>query len=129
MAVGEKIVSVFNGAADKTVFEEPKPQSQNIQDQVEYDEHTLELQNIYGNIRETREGKEGNLKRIFVILKEKYPEDWLASLEIYEILVAKSSSEDLKKDVLNYLEEQKSKYPEYSKLIEDGLFVIHSSKK
>jgi phenylalanine-4-hydroxylase len=118
MAVGGSIVSVFNGAADKTAFEGVQHVSDKKPQKVQYDEKVLKLHKIYGCIREIRESNQGKdkLYGYFEVLKDEYPEDWLASLEIYEILK--------NEEILNYLNRLKAIYPQYKKLIEDGLFVM-----
>jgi phenylalanine-4-hydroxylase len=123
MAVGEKIISVFNGAADKSAYDELQHVSEKKAEKVIYDKKALKLQEIYGRVREIREsgvGKE-ELADLFNILKNEYPEDWLAVLEIFEIV--KNSDSELQTEVLSYLNRLKEN-PEYSKLIEDGLYVI-----
>jgi phenylalanine-4-hydroxylase len=123
MAVGEKIISVFNGAADKSAYDELQHVSEKKAEKVIYDKKALKLQEIYGRVREIREsgvGKE-ELADLFNILKNEYPEDWLAVLEVFEIV--KNSDSELQTEVLSYLNRLKEN-PEYSKLIEDGLYVI-----
>lgn len=121
MAVGEKIVSVFNGAADKSSYEEIQHVSEKRTEPLKYDDKTLILHHIYGSIRKIRETGSGDVTTLFAVLNEQYPEDWLASLEIFEIL---KDCEDLQEEVLNHLQSLKVNFPEYEKLIDDGLFVI-----
>ncbi len=123
MAVGEKIVSVFNGPADKSAWEEMQYVSKRKTETLEYDEKTLKLHDIYGEIRRIREGGSGSLADLFRILREEYPDDWLASLEIREI-----AGGDLARDVEVYLDFLKDNKTEYTKLIADGLQVIRSGE-
>jgi phenylalanine-4-hydroxylase len=123
MAVGEKIVSVFNGAADKSAYDELQHVSDKKAEKVIYDKKALKLQEIYGRVREIREsgvGKE-ELTGLFNILENEYPEDWLAVLEVFELV--KNNDSEFHTEVLSYLNRLKEN-PEYSKLIEDGLYVI-----
>jgi len=126
MAVGEKVISVFNGAADKTAYEEIQYVSDKKTEKAIYDEKTLKLHGIYGKIREIRETgyREENLKTLFQVLKNEYSDDWLASLEILEI--ADRQSPDLAEEVGAYLSFLKENRKEYTKLIIDGLQVIRS---
>lgn len=126
MAVGEKIKSVFNGAADKSAYEEIQYISDKKTQRATYDEKTLKLHEIYGAIRNMREtGREPErLSELFEVLKAEYPDDWLASLEILEIVDQRSP--DLAKQVEAYLGFLKENKTEYSKLITDGQQVIHS---
>ncbi len=123
MAVGEKIVSVFNGPSDKSAWEEMQYVSNRKTETLEYDEKTLKLHDIYGEIRRIREGGSGSLTDIFRILREEYPDDWLAALEIREI-----AGGDLARDVEAYLDFLKDNKTEYAKLIWDGLRVIRSGE-
>lgn len=122
MAVGEKIVSVFNGMADKSAWEEVQHVSDKKTEKLTYDDITLKLHDIYGEIRRIREsgGEQERLRELFTVLKEEYPDDWLASLEIFEI----SRLPDVKEEVKAYLGELKEIRKEYKKLITDGLQVI-----
>ncbi len=126
MAVGEKIISVFNGAADKSAWEEEQHVSPQKTGRIKYDARTLKLHDIYGEIRSIRESGEapGRLRKLFEVLKEEYPDDWLACLEIFEI--AGSRLPGLKGEVEDYLLNMKDKRTEYEKLIADGLQVICS---
>ena len=56
MAVGERIVSVFNGAADKDAFEVLIPISKQATRHHNYDSKTIALHGIYAKIRSIREG-------------------------------------------------------------------------
>lgn len=128
MAVGAKIVSVFNGAADKSAWEEVQHVSLKKTERIKYDEKTLKLHDIYGRIRNIREqGEEpGRLREFFGVLKEEYPDDWLASLEILEIAILRFP--DLADEVEAYLISLQGSKPEYTKLIADGLHVIRSEQ-
>ena len=126
LAVGEKIMSVYNGAADKSAWEGVQHVSSQKTEPAKYDTKTLKLHDIYGEIRNIREtGKEpGKLRGLFEVLKEEYPDDWLASLEIFEI--AERRLPDLAEEVEDYLAFLKENRTEYTKLIADGLQVVRS---
>lgn len=128
MAVGEKIVSVFNGAADKPAWTEVQHVSPKKTERIKYDEKTLKLHDIYGGIRDIRESGrgEGRLQTLFEVLKEEYPDDWLACLEILEL--ADLRLPDLAGEVEAYLITLKENNTEYTKLIADGLHVIRSEQ-
>ncbi|MHA4894757.1 aromatic amino acid hydroxylase [Pedobacter sp. PWIIR3] len=126
LAIGEKIVSVFNGAADKEAYEELAPVSKQQTHQVSYDEKTLKLHGIYKKIREIRQGEESDLflHELFKSLKTEHRHDWLASLEILEILHHNAIYADLAKEVRIYLEMKALNEKDHTKLINDGLHVI-----
>lgn len=123
MAVGEKVVSVFNGPADKCAWEEVQHVSPQKAEPAKYDTKTRKLHDIYGEIRSIRESGDNSVRpgELFEILKEEYPDDWLASLEILEI-----AGDDLAREVEAYLVFLKENKKEYTKLIADGLQVICS---
>jgi len=126
MAVGEKIISVFNGAADKDAFEEISPISYIPTEKIQYDDHTANLHRIYQTVRIIREEQHGAemLDRLFTELAENYPADWLCAMEILEILHYNAINPDLKGKVKAYLELKKDSEPGHQKLIQDGLHVI-----
>ncbi|OAQ38326.1 phenylalanine 4-monooxygenase [Pedobacter psychrophilus] len=126
MAVGEKIVSVFCGAADKDAFEEIAHVSKTQTKKVDYSKKQLELQQLYQEtklIRLTENGIE-NVERIFNELKKNHREDWLCCIELLEILNQHQINISLQKDIKIYLEMKASNYQELKKLIEDGIKLI-----
>lgn len=126
MAVGEKIVSVFNGAADKEAYEEITHISEKHTEKVVYDATTQKLHDIYKTVRIIRESNEGHeqLPELFGVLKTSYRHDWLCALEILEILHYTGTYPQLEKEVRIYLEMKSSNEPDHKKLIDDGLHVI-----
>jgi phenylalanine-4-hydroxylase len=128
MAVGEKIVSVFNGAADKDAYEEITHVSDKQTHKIVYDEKTAKLHQIYKRVRSVREEQVGfeELPEFFDALKKDHRDDWLSALEILEILHHKGLYPELEKEILVYLELKSSAEPEHTKLINDGLHVIEN---
>jgi phenylalanine-4-hydroxylase len=126
MAVGERIISVFNGAADKEAYEEITHISEKHTEKVVYDEATQKLHHIYKTVRAIRENNEGQeqLPELFDFLKTRYREDWLCALEILEILHYTGTHPQLEKEVRIYLEVKAANEPDHKKLINDGLHVI-----
>ena len=126
MAIGERIVSVFNGAADKDAYEEISPISKQQTRHHVYDDKTRELHQIYAKIRAIREGSEDTdaLPQLFDTLKKNHRLDWLASVEILEILHHNDILPAFKKDLEIYLELKSTNEKEHTKLINDGLHVI-----
>ncbi|MFN5428690.1 MAG: phenylalanine 4-monooxygenase, partial [Bacteroidota bacterium] len=126
MAVGEKIVSVFNGVADKNHLVDQLYVSSNLTSQPNYTESDKTYHALFQQIRTIREqnaSKEG-LKEIRHRLANDFNEDWLASMEILELVAEDPDYSDLAEEVRNYLLQQKKKFPQYKKLIEDGLRII-----
>ena len=126
MAVGEKIVSVFNGAADKDAYEEIPHISTKQTEKVVYEQKTAQLHDIYKNVRLIRENDHSHdqLRSWFETLKTTYRHDWLCALEILEILHYKGTDPELEKEVRIYLEMKASNEADHKKLINDGLHVI-----
>ncbi|WP_285054949.1 aromatic amino acid hydroxylase [Pedobacter ginsengisoli] len=128
MAVGQKIVSVFNGAADKDAYEEPTHVSDKQTHKIVYDEKTAKLHQIYKQVRSIREKELGfeELPALFDALKKNHRDDWLSALEILEILHHRGLYPELEKEIRVYLELKSSAEPEHTKLINDGLHVIEN---
>ncbi|WP_432712694.1 aromatic amino acid hydroxylase [Pedobacter sp.] len=128
MAIGEKIISVFNGAADKEAFEEITYVSQKQTGKIEYDEQTLFLHQLYAKVRAIRESGESDeeLPAIFEFLKNEYPQDWLCPLEMLEITYHRNIFSELEATLRSYLQQKAEAEPEHTKLITDGLYVIEN---
>ncbi|RLJ79949.1 aromatic amino acid hydroxylase [Pedobacter alluvionis] len=126
MAIGETIVSVFNGAADKDAYEEITLISKEKTHQITYDNKTLKLHGLYKTVREIRESDENldQLGEIFLQLKTNHRQDWLCTLEILEIIYHKKIYHQLEKEIQVYLEIKAGKELDHTKLINDGLHVI-----
>ncbi len=126
MAVGEKIVSVFGGAADKDAYDQVAlvPKERTIK--VTYDQKTRKLHHLYQHIREIREDKAmvGGLRDLWQILQSEHREDWLASAEILEILSRRNLYPMLQGEIRAFLQKKGAAQPELAKLITDGLHLI-----
>ena len=128
MAVGAKVVSVFNGAADKDAYEELTHVSEKQTHKVVYDEKTQDLHAIYKLVRQIRaeEADDTLLPALFERLKTAHRYDWLSALEILEILHHRQHDPELEKEIRIYLELKAASEPDHSKLIHDGLHVIEN---
>jgi phenylalanine-4-hydroxylase len=126
MAIGEKIISVYNGAADKDAYEGTVFVSKEQTHKVVYDEKTLRLHALYQKVRNIRENEVGfeELNSIFEALKMEHRTDWLCVLQILEIVHHKSLNAAFEKELRIYLEIKAATEKEYEKLINDGLHVI-----
>ncbi|MGM9478646.1 aromatic amino acid hydroxylase [Pedobacter sp. GSP4] len=126
MAVGAKIISVFNGAADKDAYEEITLISIEKTHQVSYDDKTLKLHALYKTVRGIRESGENlsQLAEVFDELKRNHRQDWLCALEVLEIIYHKKIYHQLEKEIQVYLEIKAGKELDHTKLINDGLHVI-----
>ncbi len=126
MAVGEKIVSVFCGAADKGAFEEIPLISNTGTYHTQYDANTLDLHQLYRQVRNRRYGigDDKLLVEIWDRLKKNHSEDWLCALEILEILDHEGIKHELAIEIRTFLENKMQTEPELSKLINDGFYLI-----
>jgi len=126
MAVGEKIASVFCGAADKDAYMEIAYKSNTGTHHVEYDGRTLELHKLYQQVRNRRQngGDFGFLGNVWLMLQRNHHDDWLCALEILEILEHEEIEPALANEIRIFLEQKAIAEPEYRKLISDGFYLI-----
>ncbi|MBD1387707.1 aromatic amino acid hydroxylase [Mucilaginibacter rigui] len=126
MAVGEKITSVFCGAADKDAFLEIAYKSNTGTHHAEYDHNTKELHKLYQQVRNRRHtgGDLGFLGNVWMMLQKFHHDDWLCALEILELLDHEEAEPALAADIRQFLEQKAINEPEYKKLISDGLYLI-----
>ena len=127
LAVGKEAISAYNGPADVNSFdlithshsEETKKQKNN---------NTKMLETLYLQVREYREGENITISRhkVFEQLQEFYPEDWLLSVELYE-LAKNNGDDDFSEEILNHLESVKRNRPTVGHLIDDGISLVNDA--
>jgi phenylalanine-4-hydroxylase len=131
MAVGERITSVFNGAADKDAYHEVAlaPKERTIK--VPSDAKRKRLENLYAQVRKIREGKSGyeRLGEIWETQQAEHPNDWLLSMEIFEILDTADQQQELKAKINKFLNEKKASTKDLSTLISWGFRLVEYHKK
>jgi phenylalanine-4-hydroxylase len=131
MAVGDRIVSVFNGAADKDAYNQVAlvPKERTIK--VPSDAKRKRLENLYGQVRKIRETKTGyeRLGEIWETQQAEHPEDWLLSMEIFEILDATDQQPELKARIEKFLNEKKAQTKDLTTLISWGFRLVEYHKK
>ena len=129
MAVGQEIVSAFNGPADLESFDliSHVPGEQTIR--VGKDERRQQLERLYGQIREFREGTNTTISRnkVFRELKSNYPKDWLLSIELYELARA-GGDNTFAREIREHLERVKLDRPEVGHLIDHGIALVEADK-
>ncbi|MBC7745057.1 MAG: aromatic amino acid hydroxylase [Flavobacterium sp.] len=132
MALGEKIISVFCGAADKDAFEEISliSNTPTVRELV-YDHKTQQFHKLYQTVREIRENqnKFSTLKEVWKELKENFSTDWLCSMEILETIHHEAIMPELENEIRIFLEMKAATEPEYTKLINDGFYLIKNPVK
>lgn len=126
MAVGERITSVFNGAADKDAFNQVAlvPKERTIK--VPSDAKRKRLENLYAQVRQIRESKVGyeRLGEIWETQQAEHPRDWLLSMEIFEILDDLGLQNPLKQKIDTYLNLRKVEDKEIATLISWGFRLV-----
>ena len=126
MAVGEKITSVYCGAADKDAFEEIVYKSGTNTYHPEYDERLTALHELYKQVRDIRQNGAGynDLGNIWQQLQLNHGDDWLCAMEVLEILELTENKQHLADEIQTFLNNKAQKEPELKKLITDGLNLI-----
>jgi phenylalanine-4-hydroxylase len=131
MAVGERISSVFNGAADKDAYNQVAlvPKERTIK--VPSDAKRKRLENLCAQVRKIRESKTGyeRLGEIWETQQAEHPDDWLLSMEIFEILDTTDQQPELKARVEKFLNEKKAMTKDLSTLISWGFRLVEYHKK
>ena len=131
MAIGDAIVSVFNGSADKKIFEDQLHISEQPTHQQDYTAKDLQYQSLFKQIRVYREQSKSDdsLNEIWQQIKNDFETDWLGAMELLELADTMPSEQALAKELRAYLHAQSTTYPAYSKLIKDGLKIIDTKLK
>src|SRR5437016_4360811 len=131
MAVGELISSVFNGAADKDAYNQVAlvPKERTIK--VPSDAKRRRLENLYAQVRQIRESKTGyeRLGEIWETQQAEHPEDWLLSMEIFEVLDEIEQQPELKSRIDKFLNQKRISDKEKSIVIEWGFRLVGYHKK
>jgi phenylalanine-4-hydroxylase len=131
MAVGDRISSVFNGAADKDSYNQVALMPKERTIKVPSDAKRKRLENLYAQVRKIRESKSGyeRLGEIWETQQAEHPDDWLLSMEIFEILDATNQQPELKAKIERFLNEKKVKTKDLSTLIGWGFRLVEYHKK
>jgi phenylalanine-4-hydroxylase len=131
MAVGERISSVFNGAADKASYNEVAivPRERTIK--VPSDARRRKLENLYAQVRRIREGNVGyeRLGEIWETQQAEHPDDWLLSMEIFEILETTEQQPQLKAKIHKFLDDRQATTKDLSTLISWGFRLVDYHKQ
>lgn len=127
MAIGKEIISAFAGPADPLSFDliTHVPTSTTIKSKKSPERE--ELESLYLAVRNIREGKNTkfSLEAAFELLKKYHPKDWLLAVEIFEL--AHGHDEKLANEVLEYLNDVKSRRPEVAHLVDGGIELVNYS--
>ncbi len=131
MAIGDAIVSVFNGTADKGIYEDQLYVSEQPTHQQNYTAKDLHYQSLFKQISTYREQSQTDdtLNQIWHGIKNDFETDWLGAMELLELADTMPSQQALANELRIYLNAQSTKYPAYAKLIRDGLKIIDTKLK
>lgn len=127
MTVGNRIVSVYSGSADRAHFQTHPPKSKAKIRKKIFTEEQKRLFDFYADVRRMRESKNPDadrLRKIHQSLQEKCPHEWLIRLEILELTRAQKDLSSLADAVALELGGLKSYLPEYRQLITDGMGLL-----
>ncbi len=131
MAMGDKIASVFNGAADNDAYNQVAlvPKERTIK--IPSDAKRKKLESLYQQVRDIRSRKTGyeRLGEIWETQQAGHPDDWLLSMEIFEILDELGEQKELKEKVAQFLTTRKAADKEISTLIEWGFRLVTYHKQ
>lgn len=126
MAIGKNVISAFAGPADALSFDliTHKPSSTTIKSKTNPEK--LELESLYESVRNFREGNNAkfSLQAAFDLVKKHHSNDWLLSIEIYELI----HQQDLKlaSEIKEHLKQLKTRRSDVAHLIDGGLDLVDS---
>ena len=128
MAVGEQVVSVFNGPADLRSFDLVTHQLSEPTIKATKTKKKQQLEQLYQQVRDFREGTNTTISRnkVFRELKTHFPQDWLLAIELYE-LAKINGDERFSEALILHLESVKQHKPKVGNLIDDGLELVNKS--
>ncbi len=126
MAVGSRIISVFNGAADNDAYNQVAliPRERTIKSPS--DAKRKRLESLYAQVRDIRERKVGyeRLGEIWETQQKEHGDDWLLSMEIFEILDETGQQNALKQQAMTFLNGRKTIDKDNATLIEWGFRLV-----
>lgn len=126
LAVGEKITSVFAGAADSEQF---YSDLEDVESKPLVKTELSALEQLYGEVRDIRENRRVNLENELIPIIEKvsteFKDDWLLRVEIMELLVKNNLLPEEQVLLKEQLEVIKNLHEEYPTLIERGLMLAN----
>ena len=120
MAIGQKITSVFSGAADRPVFSKDNPfvPSEKTH-KINYSSKRKELHKLYQKVRDVRNGDLPN-ETIYSIWADlvNYEQDWLCAIELLEIC----EDNILSSEITEFLKKKNEESIKH--LVEEGLSLV-----
>ncbi len=130
LAIGEKVVSVFGGPADRGAFGETDSFVARRVSRRQASESENELLGHYQKIRDLREKSfasselENSIQALLKTHQEKFPKDWLLLLECFELLVQRApKAKNLIQRISAELQALQEIHPQTRGMIADGLLL------
>lgn len=129
MAVGERVTSVFAGAADKDAYEQPilVPRERTIKVGLDGRQPLAEL---YGRVRAVRAGELPcqELPHLWQEVRHHWPEDWLLPSELYELALDRAEYAPLAAELRGHIEGLAQRRPELARLIGNALAAAEEAR-
>lgn len=128
LAVGERVVSVYSGTADKSKFNVFPEKSEKKAMTVKHSKKMKELFQLYGHIRNFRTSEtvtQKNLQKIYSGVKNQFSDDWLIKLELLELANLVDNKSGITVNLVRDLEKQKKFSDEHYNLIDSGLELLN----
>jgi phenylalanine-4-hydroxylase len=127
LAVGARVASVFQGAADKTAYEDISlvPRERTIK--VERTDAYLHLGELYQRVRDIREQDRdlADLVEVWQVVRAQHPDDWLLAMEMFELLDADGDQQPaLREEIRAFLAEQRDQNADRRTLIDWGFTLV-----
>lgn len=130
MGIGEKIVSSFAGPADVEAFQPTAMVPHEKMHKIHYNDKALRLHELYRIVRQARNNEHliAQLPSVWKTVVTDFPDDWLLSLEILEILQQHASYQNNCNQILEYLEKKRDANAHFEQLITNGLKLLNPGK-
>ena len=125
MAIGNKIVSAFAGAADNNSFPNLYSASKTKTIKAQKTENEIALEHLYQKVRTYRlvlGYSEEDLSKIYKALRKSHKNDWLLPLELLEL----TKNTNLISEIKSHLNTIAKNKRELSHLIESGLKLVET---
>lgn len=130
MGIGEKIVSAFAGPADVEAFQPTAMVPHEKMHKIHYDHKDLRLHELYRIVRQARNNEHliAQLPSVWKTVVTDFPDDWLLSLEVLEILQQRASYQNNCNQIFEYLEKKRDANAHLEQLITNGLKLLNLGK-
>ncbi|EKF55812.1 phenylalanine 4-monooxygenase [Galbibacter marinus] len=128
LAIGKEAISAYNGVADVKGFDLITHQSSPNPVAKPKSDYQKQLEALYQQVRDFREGKNKTISRhkVFEQIQNSFPDQWLLTIELYE-LAKTSADKQFAQEIVQHLEGIKERQPEVGHLIDDGISLVEQA--